>query len=51
LARVTAAGPISRNPAALHEISEDRLRKSSTLSPDENREVRPVGSTWLGPAT
>ena len=28
-----------------------RFMKSSTDSPDENRARRPVGRTWLGPAT
>ena len=28
-----------------------RLRKSKTERPEANRAVRPVGSTWFGPAT
>ena len=28
-----------------------RLRKSNTERPEAKRAVRPVGSTWLGPAT
>ena len=35
---------------ALQEMMELRFMKLSTESPDENRAVREVGSTWLGPA-
>ena len=28
-----------------------RLRKSKTERPEAKRAVRPVGSTWFGPAT
>ena len=35
---------------ASQDSSVVRFMKSSTERPDENRAVRAVGSTWLGPA-
>ena len=35
---------------ASQDNSVVRFMKSSTERPDENRAVRAVGSTWLGPA-
>src|SRR6185312_5080012 len=50
-ASATAAGPIARRLSASQANSEVRFRKSRTPRPDENRALRAVGSTWLGPAT
>ena len=36
--------------AGVQESSVVRFMKSRTDKPDENRAVRDVGSTWLGPA-
>ena len=50
-ASATAAGPIARTAAASRLRKLVRFMKSSTESPEEKRARRPVGSTWLGPAT
>ena len=50
-AKATAAGPTCASAAASAVIQVVRLRKSNTERPEANRAVRPVGSTWFGPAT
>jgi hypothetical protein len=49
LARVSAAGPSAARAAGVSFCIVVRLRKSMTESPEENRAVRAVGSTWFGP--
>jgi hypothetical protein len=49
-ASASAAGASFDNASASQASIVVRLRKSSTESPDENRAVREVGSTWFGPA-
>src|SRR3546814_38686 len=51
LASATAAGPIAPNAASSRAMKLVRFMKSSTESPLANRARRPVGRTWLGPAT
>jgi hypothetical protein len=44
--------PDGAQPVRLGLITQVvRLRKSKTDSPEANRLLRPVGSTWFGPAT
>src|SRR5262249_37828303 len=50
-ASVIAAGPIVRKASAPQLRIDVRFRKSCTPSPEENRALRAVGSTWLGPPT
>src|SRR5208283_1799409 len=50
-ANATAAGPTRCKAASSAATQVVRLRKSNTLSPEAKRAVRPVGSTWFGPAT
>jgi len=49
-ASVRADGPSFDKASASQASTLVRLRKSNTDSPDENRAVREVGSTWFGPA-
>src|SRR5262249_13199446 len=49
-ASAMAAGASAASAAALSFSNEVRFMKSRTPSPDENRAVREVGSTWLEPA-
>ena len=47
---VSAAGPSAAERRGGHlRGCVVRLRKSMTESPEENRAVRAVGSTWFGP--
>ena len=50
-ASAIAAGPMRRSAASSPDIQVVRLRKSNTDRPEAKRAVRPVGSTWFGPAT
>src|SRR6187551_1573957 len=51
LASVIAAGPILPSASRPIAMKLVRFMKSSTESPLAKRARRPVGSTWLGPAT
>src|SRR5690606_5457897 len=50
-ASLTAAGPICASASGPIAMKLVRFMKSSTESPLAKRARRPVGSTWLGPAT
>ena len=50
-ASAIAAGPTWASAAASAATQVVRLRKSNTDRPEAKRAVRPVGSTWFGPAT
>src|SRR5690554_1035391 len=50
-ARATAAGPIFASEAESIEMKLVLFMKSSTERPLAKRARRPVGRTWLGPAT
>ena len=49
-ASAIAAGPMALSVDGAQESSVVRFMKSSTDRPEENRAVRAVGRTWLGPA-
>src|SRR5262249_38064133 len=49
--KAIAAGPSARNWSGPPWRIDVRFMKSSTLSPEQNRAERAVGSTWFEPAT
>src|SRR3546814_7483732 len=51
VANATAAGPMAPIARSSSWRKLVRFMKSSTARPEEKRARRPVGSTWLGPAT